>query len=138
MSNRRHASGRLGPRGFLVIGAAASACTGLILVPFALDELFRYSPYSDPGAGTAGLWLSVAAAALILVPLAGLLIFLVVRGMRQYLAWRRTLTPQQRAALAAAEFVAMAGTEMAFRHHNREESARLTESVMGPERGDAA
>jgi hypothetical protein len=139
MSNGRHASRSQGPRGF-IIGAsgAASACTGVILVPISLDELFRYSPWGDPGAGTAGLWLGVAALVLILVPLAGLLVVLAWRAARQYLAWRRGLAPAERAAVAVAEVVLMFGAERALRHHNHEMSAQLTASVMGEERDGAA
>lgn len=139
MSRGRHAGGRRSPRGFTIraIGAA-SACTGVILVPVALDKLFRYSPYGDPGDGTAGLWLGVTALVLILVPLAVVITVVIVRAGRQYLAWRRSLTPEARAAVAAAEVVVLFSAERALRHHNREVSARLTDSVMGPERGDAA
>jgi hypothetical protein len=139
MSNGRHAGGHRSPRGFIIRAAgAASECTGVILVPFALDELFRYSPYEDPGALTAGLWLSAAAAALILVPLAVVVIVLGARAARQYLAWRRGLTPSARAAVAAAEVVLLFGIERELRHHNREVSAQLTASVMGEDRDGAA
>lgn len=124
---------------FLARGAGiASACTGIILIPFALDALLRYSPYGNPGALGIGLWLGAAAVALIAFPAAVALAVALARSARRYLAWRRTLTPGQRAALATAELAALAVGEEALRRHNREVSARLTKSVMGTERGDAA
>jgi hypothetical protein len=139
MSKGRHASGRKTPPGFAIRAAgAASASTGIILIPFSLDELFRYSPYGDPGAGTAGLWLAVSALLLIGVPVAVAAVITMVRAGRRYLAWRRSLTPGERAAVSAAEVVFLLGAETALRHYNHEQSARLTASVMGPDRGDAA
>lgn len=123
------------PNRFLPLAAGGlSIAAGVVLAPISLVELFRYSPYGDPGALGTGLWLGIAAVILIGVPVAtGTLLFL--RAMyRRYRAWKRTLTPAQRAWLAWGEFAAMEAAHLAMRDHNRKESARLTASVMGDER----
>lgn len=56
----------------------------------------------------------------------------------RYRAWRQSLTPEQRLALDATTFVAMTAAHIAWSHHNRAVSTRLTASVMGngPKLGD--
>jgi hypothetical protein len=102
-----------------------------VLAIAALYELLRYSPYEDPGALPAGVWLGLAAildAAIAIV----LLLARPVRGaIHGYSAWRHSLTPGERAALSLAEAAAMTAAHEAWRHHNGQVSARLTRSVMG-------
>lgn len=112
--------------------AVVSGTLALVLAVAAFTELVRYSPYEDPGAGAAGLWLSAACLACATVSFAALIARArVIGAVRGYFAWRRALPPQQRAALAAAEALAMEGAHLAWKHHNAAESARLAESVMG-------
>jgi hypothetical protein len=108
---------------------AAAIGTGLGVT--ALEDLFRYSPYQDPQDLSRGLWLGVAAAVLILaIPVTAFSLYL-VRRETAYAHWKRTLTPEQRAALTIAEIAALEAAHLVWRDHNRDESARLAGSVMG-------
>lgn len=116
----------------LAIGAT-SLTAGAMMLPPALIELFRYSPYEDPGAGRTGLLLLLG-----FLLFAGLPVLLLAARCawaagRSYLAWKRTLTPGQRALLAWAELSALTAAHLSWRAHNRSESERLTASVMGGE-----
>jgi hypothetical protein len=130
MSKARHANGQSSAPIGLAIGAVSLTAGIVMLVP-ALVELFRYSPYEDPGAGKAGLFLGLGFVFCAGIPL----LWLAVRGAgaagRSYLAWRRSLTPGERALLIWAELAGLAGAHVAWRDYNQRESARLTESVMG-------
>ena len=136
MNGGRHSSRHRFPPAWLIVAGVTSGCAGIILLPVALYELFRYSPYEDPGAGTAGLWIAAAAALLTGVPAGIAAATLLIRAASGYLRWRRSLSPAQRAALAIAEATTMTAAHLAWRRHNREVSGRLTGSVMGEPRGD--
>ena len=120
--------------GRLAIAGAASVCTGLVLVPFALSHLLVYLP--DPGTEKTGWWLAGTALALIVIPVATGAAILAGRGLRQYLAWKRTLTPARQMAVTITEIALLEAAHLAFREHNRKESARLTASVMGEDDDD--
>lgn len=130
MSKGRHASGSSKTPTGLAVGIL-SVIVGAVVVPIALVNLFSYSPYENPGAGERGLWLGLLAAGAIGVPAAALALRAAVSALRSYAAWKRTLTPQQRTALAWAEVAVLFGAHLAWRHHNREQDAKLTASVMG-------
>jgi hypothetical protein len=132
----RHSNGtvKTSPGFIVLLAGGLSAGTGLALGVGALVELFRYSPYENPGALDIGLWTGLAAVLLAGIP-AGLVLLLGLRSaLRRYRAWKRTLTPGQRTLLAFAEVAAMEAAHIAWRDHNRNESARLTASVMGEKR----
>lgn len=115
---------------------AVSIFSATILGIASLKQLFRYSPYEDPAAGQAGLRLGIAAIVVISVP-AVLIIVLVARALvRDYRRMTAGLTPGQRFALVLAETAGLAVAHEAWHHHNREESSRLTGSVMGEDRSD--
>lgn len=132
----RHSNGTVKTsRGFIVlIAGTASVAAGAILAPIALIELLRYSPYEDPGALGTGMWTGLAAILLIGLPVGLVLVLGLRSALRRYRAWKRTLTPGQRTLLAFAEFAAMEAAHIRWRDHNRDESARLTASVMGEKR----
>lgn len=117
-----------------VSGGSACVIAGAGLLIASVAELLRYSPYGDPGAGQAGLWTGIAAVILIAVPAGSLAVWGAARLVRRYLAWLRTLTPGQRLAASVIEFGVMEGVHYVWHEHNKRESARLTASVMGPER----
>jgi hypothetical protein len=119
----------------LLTAGLIGLASGIGLGISGLEDLFRYSPYVDPADLSRGLWLCAAAAVLILaVPVTSFLAYL-IRREREYAAWKRTLTPEQRAMLAVAEIAALEAAHLVYREHNRHESARLTDSVMGGEDG---
>lgn len=137
MSRPRHASGRIapGPHGLLALVAGIpSVLIGAGLLLIALIEAFRYSPYGDPGAGNVALWLGIAGLLAAGIPLLAAGFGAGRAGLRAYLAWKRTLTPEERFLVDAAEVAALWGAHLAFREHNRREDARLTASVMGDAR----
>lgn len=136
MSAGKHSSGEVRTSGTFIAVAAGSIslAAGAVVAPFALIELFRYSPYENPGALGTGLWLGVASAILIGVPLLVLAVATARALRRHYRAWKRTLTPAQRFALTLAEVLGMEAAHLAWRDHNRDESSRLTASVMGEKR----
>jgi hypothetical protein len=113
------------------LAGVTSFCLGVPLLISSVTELLRYSPYEDPGAGTAGLWLGIAAVLAICIPVLALVILIVRLAAADYLAWRRSLSPVQRALVGWGEFAALLGAHLLIRHHHRETSARLTASVMG-------
>ena len=116
--------------------AAASLLTAAVLGVASLTELFRYSPYENPGAGQAGLRLGIAAVTVAAVP-AAVMIILIIRALaRDYRRLTAGLTPAQRLALAMAESAGMAVAHELWKRHNDEESSRLTASVMGEPRGE--
>lgn len=114
---------------FTIIITGAAAVAGLSIA--AVAELMRYSPYEDPGALTAGVWLGLGALGIAGTMLAVFGGSIAVRGARGYLQWKRQLTPDERIAAGIAEIAAMGYAHEAWSHHNREASARLTRSVMG-------
>lgn len=109
-----------------------------VLAIAALCELFRYSPYEDPGALTAGVWLGLAAIVVTATAIIMLIARPVRRAIRGYSAWRGSLTAGERAAIAFAEAAAMAAAHESWSHHNGEVSARLTRSVMGEDQDGPA
>jgi hypothetical protein len=115
-----------------LIGVASGTGLGVT----ALEDLFRYSPYQDPQDLSRGLWLGVAAVVLILaIPVTSFSLYLIRREIA-YAHWKRTLTPEQRAALTIAEVAALEAAHLVWRDRNRAESARLTGSVMGGTGGE--
>jgi hypothetical protein len=135
MGKGRHASA---PRPTLALAATiagtASESIGTVLLLIALDKLIRYSPYGDPQAGRVGFTLLGISALLIAVPILVIIGCLIIRGVRQWRAWSRALSPEQRMMLRFAETAAMEGAHIALRDHNRREDARLSASVIGTER----
>lgn len=134
----KHSSGAV--KGSLVLPAviagAFSFLTGVILLPFVVTELLRYSPYGNPGAGTTGLWLGVTALILIAVPALALTALSLRKLIRDYRRWKRGLPAGQRAVVTFLELIALEGAHLAWRDHNRQESERLSASVMGEARKD--
>jgi len=132
----KHSSGevRTGGLGLVLAAGTISLVAGGALLPVALWNLFRYSPYQDPGDLGTGLWLGIASALLIGIPLLALAITAIRVLTRNYRAWKRTLTPGQRLAVTFAEALGLEAAHIAWRDHNRKEDARLTDSVMGDER----
>jgi len=113
---------------------ATSALIGLILLIASVAQLLRYSPYDDPGAGTTGLWLGVFGLFLIGAPVALVAGHLFIETRQKHQRWLATLTPEQRAAVKAAEYAALIGADLLWHEHNKRESAQLTDSVMGRHR----
>jgi hypothetical protein len=116
-----------------VIAGAVSVITGICLLPAALDKLISNPPNTRPGPGL-GFTLLAVSACLVLVPVTASAGLLAVRRVRQYRAWMRTLTPQERLAVRFAEGVAMEAGHIALRDRNRREDARLSDSVIGTNR----
>jgi hypothetical protein len=110
----------------LVLGSVAGSLGSLTA---AAAELLRYSPWGDPQALTDGIRLAGAGLLLLVFPVAVLVIWFA----RQLRAQARALglSPGQ---AALAEFAVMEVVHHEWARHNREVSARLTDSVMGPER----
>jgi hypothetical protein len=108
---------------------------GACILPSAIDKLLRYSPYGDPSAGAVGFNLLWASLALMIIPAGTALGVFLARRIREYRAWMSTLTPQERLLVHFAEGAAMEAGHVALRDHNRREDARLSESVIGAERG---
>jgi hypothetical protein len=130
MTTGRHAS-----RDWLIIAGVVSAITGFCLLPAALDKLISNPPNTGQGPGL-GFTLLAVSACLVLVPVTASVGLLAVRRIRQYRAWMRTLTPQERLAVRFAEGVAMEAGHVALRDRNRREDARLSDSVIGTDRID--
>lgn len=114
----------------VIAGTAATA----VLSVASVAELMRYSPYEDPGALTAGLWLGGSALVLAGLLLAWLGLSAGIRAARSYLRWQRSLTPGARIAVSMGEIMAMGSAHEAWSHHNRRVSQELTSSVMGEDR----
>lgn len=133
MTTERRASKRT--VGWQITAGAVSVMAGLCLFPVAVDKLLRYSPYGDPSAGADGFALLWASLALVAVPVAVSFGVFLGRRIRQYNAWMRTLTPRERLAVHFAEGAAMEAGHIALRDRNRREDARLSDSVIGIERG---
>jgi hypothetical protein len=131
MTTGRHAS--TGTVSRAVIAGAVSVVTGVCLLPAAIDKLLSDPPNGSPGPGL-GFTLLAVSAGLVVVPVAAFLGFFLVRRIRQYNAWMRTLTPRERIAVHFAEGVAMEAGHIAMRDRNRREDARLSDSVIGIER----
>lgn len=130
----RHKASRI-PGSF--IAGSVSVVTGLGVGIAAIAELLRYSPYENPGAGRTGGLLALAAVFLIGAPLLLLATGLVGKAAHEYSAFRKTLSPGERAALDFAQAAVMTGAGAAWHRHNKEQDARLTASVMGkPPRDD--
>jgi hypothetical protein len=110
--------------------------TGLILAVIAIATLLRYSPYENPGALPAGMWLATLAVVLIGAPAVLLAGSIIAGNRRRYRAWLATLTPEQRTAARLAAGVAALGADLAWHEHNKRKDARLSASVMGMERRD--
>jgi len=136
MTTGRHAS--RGTVSWRIIAGAVSVITGVCLLPAALDKLLSDPPNTSPGPGL-GFTLLAVSAALVGVPVAAAVAVFLRRRIRQYRAWARSLTPEQRMMLRFAEGAAMEAGHIAMRDHNRREDARLSDSVIGIERsgGDA-
>lgn len=135
MGKGRHANAPRPTLGLIAtIAGTSSAISGAVLLLIALDKLIRYSPYGNPQAGRVGFTLLGLAMLLIGIPFLFVVGFLIHRGARQWSAWSKTLTPEQRLMLHFAEGAAMEGAHLAMRDRNRREDARLSESVIGVER----
>jgi hypothetical protein len=132
MTRGRHAGSR-GIADWAVIAGAVSFIAGFCLVFGALDLLISNPPNGSPGPGL-GFTLLAVSLCLMLVPVTALVGLLAVRRIRQYRAWMRTLTPEQRVMVHFAEAAAMEGAHIAARDRNRREDARLSDSVIGIER----
>jgi len=132
----RHSSGEVKTSrlGAGLLAGSISLIAGGAIAPFALYDLFQYSPYGDAADLGTGLWLGLASAVLIGAPLIVLALIAIRVLSRSYRAWKRTLTPRQRLAVGIAEVLGLEAAHIAWRDHNRKESARLTESVMGEKR----
>jgi hypothetical protein len=133
MTTGRHAGSPKGTVNWVVIAGAVSVITGVCILPAALDKLVSNPPNTSPGPGL-GFTILAVSACLILVPVTASVGLLAVRRIRQYRAWMRTLTPQERLAVHFAEGAAMEAGHIALRDHNRREDARLTDSVIGIDR----
>jgi hypothetical protein len=116
-----------------VVAGAVSVITGVCILPAAIDKLLSNPPSESPGPGL-GFTLLAVSAGLVVVPVAASLGFFLVRRIRQYNAWMRTLTPGERLAVHFAEGAAMEGAHLALRDRNRREDTRLSDSVIGIER----
>ena len=135
-NGRRRRAGRAGARLGLIIGMTGtiSVLVGFIIMLVALDKLLRYSPVGDPEAGRVGFTLLGISMLMIGGPVLGALGLFIARRVRQYRAWMRTLTPQERFAVHLGEAAAMEAGHIAMRDRNRREDARLSASVIGIER----
>jgi hypothetical protein len=91
----------------------------------------RYSPWGDTGALTIGVRLGLAGLLLLIYPVL-LVVTAIARSAHREL---RALGLSDRQA-RTVELGALAVADVAWYEHNRKVSERLTESVMGPERGD--
>lgn len=111
----------------------ASAAGGVCCLIAAVPEVFRYSPYEDPGAGTSTLLLLACFLALTGLPVLILAVRAVALVMREHAALVARLTPGQRALLYWSELAGLVVAHEIFRRRNRETSARLTASVLGEE-----
>jgi hypothetical protein len=138
MTTGRHADKTRGSVNWLIVAGAVSVITGICLFFGAADELLSNPPNGTPGPGT-GFTLLAVSLCLVGVPSAAAAGLFAVRRIRQYRAWARGLTPEQRMMLHFAEVAAMEGAHLAMRDRNRATDARLSESVIGIERsgGDA-
>lgn len=120
----------------LITSVVAVLIGGALLVAAGVEAV-RYSPYENPGALHAAIWLGAAAIAAIAIPVAIGAVLILLPAAREYGSWKRALSPRERVAVQAAEFAALEGLHLAWSHHNREVSERLTESVMGaPQPGE--
>lgn len=119
--------------GWSVIAGVTSVIAGVCLSFGAFDLLLRNPPNGSPGPGT-GFTLLAVSAGLVFIPVASFAGVFIVRRVRRYRAWMRTLTPQERIAVHFAEGAAMEGAHLIMRDRNRAEDARLSESVIGVER----
>lgn len=114
----------------VVIGLGATAA-GIGCLIAAADQGLAYNELDNPGALNMMVDLGIASLALLLVP--GLMIIAwIIREARREIA-RLGLTPMQ---LAIGEAVVMGIAHHEWHEYNERVSAQLTESVMGPERGD--
>jgi uncharacterized membrane protein len=116
-----------------VIGLV-SIFAGFLLLIAGVAVLLRYSASEDPGALPTGGWLALAGVVMICLPAGFWTARFAYRETVIYRAWKATLTPVQRTWVTFAEAAAFWGGHELWKHHNRHESARLTKSVMGPER----
>lgn len=119
------------------VGLAFSLCSmaaGGVLLVTGIDAGLRYSPYENPGALRTAVVCLLLSAALVAGPVLILLGRMLARDIRSYLAWRRTLTPQELALLRLAEAGAMWAAHLAWRERNRAVDDELTARVMGGER----
>lgn len=89
----------------------------------------RYSPWGDPGALTIGVRLAVAGILLLVLPVS-LIVAWVLREVRREIR-RSGLSPFQ---VAVIETVGLEALHHEMHKRNQATSARLTASVMGPER----
>lgn len=105
----------------------------VVLLSMAVDSFLRYSPYEDPGAFRTGMWLATAGLLLAMLPAGMLLAWAGWAALRRYGAWKGRLTPRQQEAMCFAEVALLEEAHLTWRHHNQQEDARLTESVMGTE-----
>lgn len=129
----RHRSGTVKTHAWALAGLL-SFTAGIPVGIAAGIELFRYSPYEDRGALDISIRLGISAVLMMGIPVMILLLRVSVRLLREYRAWKRTLTPAQRIAVTMAEFGVMEGAHLALKHHHEKVSAELTASVMGPDR----
>lgn len=130
-THRRKEPGRV-PGSF--IAGTVSVVMGLGVGVAAIAELLRYSPYEDPGAGSAGGLLALAAVLLIIVPPLYLAISVGSKAAHDYSAFKKTLTPAERMTLNLAETAMVTGVHLAAREHHKKVDERLTASVMGEPR----
>jgi hypothetical protein len=122
-------------RRIFVAYLAVSLISATVLGITALHELFLYSPYENPGAGQAGFRLGIAAIAVISIPAALIIVLVACALVRDYKRMTAGLTRGQRMALMLTETAGLFAAHEAWKHHNEEESARLTGSVMGGDHG---
>lgn len=130
MSKGRHQSGQSTAPTLLIAGSL-SVAAGTILLPIAVAELLRYSPYEDPGAGQTGLMIGLLSITLLGIPALALAVRAGLWLRRQRKAWLASLTPEQRGRVYLAEAAGMTALHLYLRHHHRGESERLAASVMG-------
>ena len=121
-------------RAAALIAGALSVLAGLVLLAAAVAELLRYSPYENPGAGTAGLWLGIAAVILIGWPAVAGIGTLIAGGYRARRSMLAGMTPDQRFAYLMGEALVAEVVHHELHEHNKREDARLTASVMGERR----
>jgi hypothetical protein len=118
----------------MIVAGMASVICGLITGICGIAELLRYSAAEDPGALGTGYAFAGAGLLLIATPLVVSLGRFALYETRAYRAWKARLTSAQRVWVTLAEAAAFWGGHELWKHHNERESARLTRSVMGPER----